>query len=146
MKTYLLWRIGKVLEIGENEAKIAGTVPSGKVMVDGLGIGDVGSIVLKDRQHLSQDGLIIVVIAIESSTGTIVSGPEIISRGFVYVRESENLMEEMKQNLKYRLKALEEANVTDWAVIKLTIKDTLRDFLLQRNKRNPMVLPIILEI
>lgn len=115
-------------------------------MVDGLGIGDVGSIVLKDRQHLSQDGLIIVVIAIESSTGTIVSGPEIISRGFVYVRESENLMEEMKQNLKYRLKALEEANVTDWAVIKLTIKDTLRDFLLQRNKRNPMVLPIILEI
>lgn len=137
---------GRVLEIGENDAKINGTVPSGKVMVDGLGIGDVGSIVLKDRQHLSQDGLIIVVLAMDGGTGEIVSGPEIISRGFVYVRESENLMEEMKQNLKKKLKELEENNVTDWAVIKLTIRDTLRDFLLQRNKRNPMVLPIILEV
>ena len=137
---------GKVLEIGEAEAKMTGTVPSGKVMVDGLGIGDVGSIVLKDRQHLSQDGLIIVVLAIDGSTGDIVSGPEVISRGFVYVRESENLMEEMKQALRKKLKGLEENNVTDWAVIKLTIKDTLRDFLLQRNKRNPMVLPIIMEV
>ncbi len=137
---------GKVLEIGENDAKVTGAVPSGKVMVDGLGIGDVGSIVLKDRQHLSQDGLIIVVIAIDGATGDIVSGPEVISRGFVYVRESENLMEEMKQALRNKLKGLEENNVTDWAVIKLTIKDTLRDFLLQRNKRNPMVLPIIMEV
>lgn len=135
-----------MLEIGENEAKVNGTVPAGKVMVDGLGIGDVGNIVLKDRQHLSQDGLIIVVLAMDGSTGEIVSGPEIISRGFVYVRESENLMEEMKQSLKNKLRALEENNVTDWAVIKLTIKDSLRDFLLQRNKRNPMVLPIIMEV
>lgn len=125
---------------------MTGSVQSGKVMVDGLGIGDVGNIVLKDRQHLSQDGLIIVVLAIEGATGRICSGPEIISRGFVYVRESENLMEEMKQILRQKLKGLEENNVTDWAVIKLTIKDTLRDFLLQRNKRNPMVLPIIMEI
>lgn len=137
---------GRVLEIGENEAKINGSVPAGKVMVDGLGIGDVGSIVLKDRQHLSQDGLIIVVVAIDGSEGRIVSGPEVISRGFVYVRESENLMEEMKQVLRNRLKGLEENNVTDWSVIKMTIKDTLRDFLFQRNKRNPMVLPIIMEV
>ena len=137
---------GKVLEIGENEARINGTVPSGKVMVDGLGIGDVGNIVLKDRQHLSQDGLIIVVLAMDGSTGEIVSGPEIISRGFVYVRESENLMEEMKRTLKNKLRVLEENNVTDWAVIKIAVKDTLRDFLFQRNKRNPMVLPIIMEV
>ena len=111
-----------------------------------FGIGDVGSIVLKDRQHLSQDGLIIVVLAIDGGTGEIVSGPEIISRGFVYIRESENLMEDMKQTLKHKLAALEENHITDWAVIKLTIKDTLKDFLMQKNRRNPMVLPIIMEV
>ncbi len=137
---------GRVLEIGENEAKINGTVPSGKVMVDGLGVGDVGNIVLKDRQHLSQDGLIIVVLAMNGATGEIVSGPDIISRGFVYVRESENLMEEMKNTVRQELNRLEENHVTDWSVIKLTIKDTLRDFLMQKNKRNPMVLPIIMEV
>ena len=137
---------GRVLEIGENEAKMTGTVPAGKVMVDGLGVGDVGNIVLKDRQHLSQDGLIIVVLAMNGATGEIVSGPDIISRGFVYVRESENLMEEMKDAVRQELLRLEENHVTDWSVIKLTIKDTLRDFLMQRNKRNPMVLPIIMEV
>lgn len=111
-----------------------------------FGIGDVGNIVLKDRQHLSQDGLIIVVLAMNGATGEIVSGPEIISRGFVYIRESENLMEDMKRVLREKLFALEQNNVTDWAVIKLTVKDTLRDFLLQKNRRNPMVLPIILEV
>ncbi len=118
----------------------------GKVMVDGLGIGDVGSIVLKDRQHLSQDGLIIVVLAMDKSTGQIVSGPDIISRGFVYIRESENLMEDMKQAIRHKLTALEEAHITDWAIIKLAVKDTLRDILMQKNRRNPMVLPIILEV
>ncbi len=137
---------GKVLEIGEKEAKITGAVQAGKVMVDGLGIGDVGNIVLKDRQHLSQDGLIIVVLAMDAATGEIVSGPEIISRGFVYVRESENLMEEMKEIIRIELAKLEENHVTDWAVIKLTIKDTLKDFLAKKNRRNPMVLPIILEV
>lgn len=115
-------------------------------MVDGLGIGDVGSIVLKDRQHLSQDGLIIVVLAMDKSTGQIVSGPDIISRGFVYIRESENLMEDMKQALRYKLASLEESHITDWAIIKLAVKDTLRDILLQKNRRNPMVLPIIMEV
>lgn len=125
---------------------MTGTVQAGKVMVDGLGIGDVGNIVLKDRQHLSQDGLIVVVLALDSKSGDIISGPEIISRGFVYVRESENLMEEMKMVLRNKVELLRLNNVRDWAVIKLTIKDTLRDFLLQRNRRNPMVLPIILEV
>ncbi len=137
---------GRVLEVTQNETKITGSVPAGKVMVDGLGIGDVGNIVLKDRQHLSQDGLIIVVVAINGATGEIVTGPEIISRGFVYVRESENLMEDMKRILRRELTKLEKEKVTDWAVIKLTIKDTLKDFLFQKNKRNPMVLPIILEV
>lgn len=142
----IMMKNGFVLEIAQNEAKITGTVPSGKIMVDGLGIGDVGNIVLKDRQHLAQDGLVIVVVAIEGDTGRIASGPEIISRGFVYVRESENLMEDMKNAVRYQLLKLEENSVTDWAVIKLTIKDTLRDFLLKNNRRNPMVLPIILEV
>lgn len=137
---------GRVLEVTPKEAKMTGTVPAGKVMVDGLGIGDVGNIVLKDRQHLSQDGLIIVVLAINGATGEIVSGPEIISRGFVYVRESENLMEDMKKSLKRELEKLEKEHITDWAVIKLTVKDALKDFLLKKNKRNPMVLPIILEV
>ena len=141
-----LMKNGLILEVSPNEAKINGAVQSGKVMVDGLGIGDVGNIVLKDRQHLAQDGLIIVVVAMNSSTGEIVSGPEVISRGFVYVRESENLMEDMKNAIRCELAKLQENNVTDWAVIKLTIKDTLRDFLLKNNKRNPMVLPIIMEV
>ncbi len=137
---------GLVLELRPNEAKVNGTVPAGKVMVDGLGIGDVGNIVLKDRQHLAQDGLIIVVLAMNGETGEIVSGPDIISRGFVYVRESESLMEDMKNAIRYELSKLEENRITDWAVIKVTIKDTIREFLLQKNKRNPMVLPIILEV
>ncbi len=115
-------------------------------MVDGLGIGDVGSIVLKDRQHLAQDGLIIVVLAINSATAEIVSGPDIISRGFVYVRESESLMEDMKEVVGKELSKLEENHITDWAVIKVTIKDSIREFLMKKNKRNPMVLPIILEV
>lgn len=145
-KNIFIMKNGRILELGENEAKMTGTVQAGKVMVDGLGIGDVGNIVLKDRQHLSQDGLIIVTLAMDGATGEIVSGPEVISRGFVYVRESENLMEEMKQILRNKLKSLEENNVTDWAVIKMAVKDTLRDFLLQKNRRNPMVLPIIMEV
>ncbi len=137
---------GRILEVGENEARINGNVQSGKIMVDGLGIGDVGNIVLKDRQHLSQDGLIIVVLAMDGETGEIVSGPEVISRGFVYVRESENLMEEMKQAIKISLDELESNHVTDWSAIKIAVKDTVRDFLLQKNKRNPMILPIIMEV
>ena len=141
-----LMKNGFVLEISQDAAKINGTVPSGMVMVDGLGIGDVGNIVLKDRQHLAQDGLIIVVVAMDGDTGSIISGPEIISRGFVYVRESENLMEEIRYVLRRELSKIEDNNITDWAEIKSIIKDTLRDFLLQKNRRNPMILPIIMEV
>ena len=135
---------GKVLELTPEEGKITGSVQNGKIMIDGLGIGDVGNIVLKDRQHLSQDGLIIVVISMNSE-GQVVSGPEIISRGFVYVRESENLMEELRKNVRKTLAELQEKNITEWSTIKSEIKDDIRDYLFQKNKRNPMVLPIIIE-
>lgn len=135
---------GKVLELTPDEGKITGSVQSGKVLIDGLGIGDVGNIVLKDRQHLSQDGLIVVVISMNSE-GQVVSGPDIISRGFVYVRESENLMEEIKRIVRNTLANLEDNNVKEWVTIKSTVKDKIRDYLYQKNKRNPMVLPIIID-
>ena len=116
---------GKVLELNENEAKFTGHVTSGKVLVDGLGVGDVGNIVLKDRQKLSQDGLIVVVITMDSRSGKIVSGPDVISRGFVYVRESENLMEEIKHLLREELSKCEEKHITDWATLKLVVREEL---------------------
>ena len=128
---------GKTLEINKKHAKITNSVPSGKILVDGLGVGDVGNIVLRDRQHLSQDGLIVIVMGMDSNTGEIVSGPDVVSRGFVYVRESETLMDE---------KTFEEDGIRDWATIKSTLKDDLRDYIFQRTKRNPMILPIILEV
>ncbi len=135
---------GKVLELTPDQGKVTGTVQNGKVLIDGLGIGDVGNIVLKDRQHLSQDGLIVVVISMNSE-GQVVSGPDIISRGFVYVRESENLMEEIKRIVRNTLENLEDNNVKEWVTIKSTVKDKIRDYLYQKNKRNPMVLPIIID-
>ena len=115
-------------------------------MVDGLGVGDVGNIVLRDRQHLSQDGLIIIVMGMSSNTGEIVSGPDVISRGFVYVRESENLMEQVKDYIRDELEELENNHITDWTTIKSTLRDDVRDFVFTRTKRNPMILPIILEV
>ena len=135
---------GKVLELTQDEGKITGSVQSGKVLIDGLGIGDVGNIVLKDRQHLSQDGLIVVVISMNSE-GQVISGPDIISRGFVYVRESENLMEEIKRIVRNTLANLEDNNIKEWVTIKSTVKEKIRDYLYQKNKRNPMVLPIIID-
>ena len=137
---------GRILEINEDEAALTGTVPFGKVMVDGLGVGDVGNIVLRDRQHLSQDGLIIVVMSMDSATGEIVAGPDVISRGFVYVRESENLMEDVKKMLKEEVRKLEEHGVRDWSTIKSRLKDSLRDYIFAKTKRNPMILPIIMEV
>lgn len=141
----ILMKNGKVLEINENEAKFTGTVQVGNVFVDGLGVGDVGNIVLRDRQHLSQDGLIIVVLAM-SKDGHISSGPDVISRGFVYVRESENLMDEVKMLVQSEIEGFEQNNITDWATIKTDIKDTLKDYIAQKTKRNPMILPIIMEV
>ena len=136
---------GRVLELNENEAKFTGAVPSGRVMVDGLGVGDVGSIVLRDRQHLSQDGLIVIVMTMDSQTGEIVAGPDVISRGFVYVRESENLMDDVKSFIREEIRNLENNHIRDWTVIKSTLKDDVRDFVFDRTKRNPMILPIIME-
>ena len=141
-----LMKNGRVLEISENDARLAGAVPSGKILVDGLGVGDVGNIVLRDRQHLSQDGLIIIVMTMDGSSGEIVSGPDVISRGFVYVRESENLMEDVKREIREEVRKFEEKGVTDWSTIKATLKDDLREYIFQKTKRNPMILPIIMEI
>lgn len=137
---------GRVLELNENEAKFSGTVTSGIVLVDGLGIGDVGNIVLKDRQKLSQDGLITVVITMDSRSGKIVAGPDVISRGFVYVRESENLMEDIKKLLRIELAKCEEKHITDWATLKSVIKEELGSYIYKKTKRQPMLIPIIMEI
>jgi hypothetical protein len=137
---------GRVLEVNETEAKFTTSVPSGKVMVDGLGVGDVGSVVLRDRQHLSQDGLIVIVMSMDGQTGEIVSGPDVISRGFVYVRESENLMDDVKSFIKEEIDSMVEKHIRDWSTIKSTLKDDVRDFIFNMTKRNPMILPIIMEV
>ena len=137
---------GRVLELNEYEAKFTGTVPSGRVLVDGLGIGDVGNIVLRDRQHLAQDGLIVIVLTMDSQTGEVVAGPDVISRGFVYVRESENLMDDVKSVVRHEVSKCEERGVRDWATIKSTVKENLRDYLFIKTKRNPMIIPIIMEV
>lgn len=145
-KNIFLMGIGDILEVGRDNAKLNGTVPSGQVLVDGLGVGDVGNIVLRDRKHLSQDGLMIVVVSMERETGRMLSGPDIISRGFVYVRESEELMDEAKSVVKDALFKCEQKNINEWSYIKTLIKDTLRDFLWHKTKRSPMILPIIMDI
>ncbi len=137
---------GRTLELNEEEAKLTTQVPNGKVLVDGLGVGDVGNIVLRDRQHLSQDGLIVIVMTMDATTGEIVSGPDVVSRGFVYVRESENLMDEVKKVIRDEVKKCEQNHIRDWATIKSNVKDTLRDYIFEKTKRNPMILPIITEV
>ena len=145
-KNTFIMQNGKVLELNENSAKFNGTVPVGKVMVDGLGVGDVGNIVLRDRQHLSSDGLIIVVLTMDSNSGEIIAGPDVISRGFVYVRESENLMDEVKDVLNDVVKQCSEIEIRDWASIKSMIKENLKNYIFQKTKRNPMIIPIIMEV
>lgn len=137
---------GRVLEIDENGAAFTTTVPSGRILVDGLGVGDVGNIVLRDRQHLSQDGLIVIVLTMDSQTGEVVAGPDVISRGFVYVRESENLMDDVKSVVRNEIRKCEERGVRDWATIKSTTRETLRDYIFMKTKRNPMIIPIIMEV
>ena len=142
----IMMQNGKILEINEEGAAFTGIVPNGRVLVDGLGVGDVGNIVLRDRQHLSQDGLIIIVLTMDSGTGEVVAGPDVISRGFVYVRESENLMEEVKSVVRHEIKKCEEKGVRDWATIKSTVRDNLKDYVFTKTKRNPMIIPIIMEV
>lgn len=138
--------IGEVLEITKSEAKVTGAVPSGQVLVDGLGVGDVGNIVLRDRKHLSQDGLIVVVVTMDKDAGQVVAGPDIISRGFVYVREAEDLMDEARNVVADALAKCEEKNITGWSYIKAMIKETLKNYVWQKTKRSPMILPIIMEV
>ncbi len=142
----VLMRSGDVLELSEEKAKIVDHVPAQGILVDGLGVGDVGNIVLRDRQHLSENGLIIVVVTLEKYSNQVLSGPDLVSRGFVYVRESENLMEEAREVVNDALEHCLDTNVTDWGKIKTEIKDTLSDYLWKKTKRNPMILPIIMEV
>ena len=142
----IIGSIGDVIETDGVSMKIVTQVPSGRVMVDGLGVGDVGSIVLRDRKHLAQDGLIIVVIGIERTANLIVSGPDIISRGFVYVRESEELMEEARQILLDTLQHCSAQELKEWGTLKNKLRDVLSDYIYGKTKRSPMILPIIMEV
>ncbi len=142
----ILLSSGDVLELSENRGRIVDRVPAQGILVDGLGVGDVGNIVLRDRQHLSENGLIIVVVTLEKFSNQILSGPDIVSRGFVYVRESENLMEEARTVVNDALDKCLSKNMTDWGKIKNEIKDSLSDYLWKKMKRNPMILPIIMEV
>ena len=138
--------IGKVIELTSNSIKLNGTVPAGKVFVDGYGVGDVGSVVLRDRKHLAEDGMIVVVTSMSGENGAVVSGPDIITRGFVYVKESEGLMEELRRVAMEALERCEKTHTTDWAAIKGEIKNDLSGFLYKKTKRNPMILPVIMEV
>ena len=145
-RNFMIADNGDVIEVTRNYIKKTGTVPAGQVFVDGLGVGDVGHIVLRDRKHLSQDGILTVVVTIQRETGLILAGPDIISRGFVYVRESEELMDGSKQLVREILDDCLERQVTEWSTIKTNIRDGLREFLYEKTKRKPMILPIIMEV
>ncbi len=137
--------VGKVIEVTQKDIRINGTVPSGKVFVDGYGVGDVGAVVLRDRQHLAQDGMIVVVTSMSREDGAILSGPDIITRGFVYVKESEELLEELRQVATDAINSCLNRNIRDWASIKSEVKGALSGFLYKKTKRNPMILPVIME-
>ena len=137
---------GDVLELDEESANVTGHVHVGNVMVDGLGVGDVGNIVLRDRQHLAEEGIIIVVLTLQAGSGQVIAGPDIVSRGFVYVRGSESLMDEAKQVLDGTMEQIMEKNITDWGRIKTDIKDSLGEFVWKETKRKPMIIPIIMEV
>ena len=138
--------VGKVIEITQKNARINGTVPSGKVFVDGYGVGDVGAVVLLDRQHLAQDGMIVVVVSMSAEDGQVISGPDIITRGFVYVKESEALMDELRQVAVDALDSCQDRHIRDWSTIKSEIKGNLSGYLYKKTKRNPMILPVIMEV
>lgn len=137
---------GTVFEFGSDYGKINGSVQSGKILVDGLGVGDVGNIVLRDRKHLAEDGLMVVVVTIAKENGKIAAGPDIISRGFVYVRESEDLIDEARKVVKSVLDGCEQQNIREWSLLKSSIRDSLKDFLYEKTKRRPMILPVIMEV
>ena len=142
----LISDIGRVMELTQNSARLAGTVTAGQVFVDGLGVGDVGSVVLRDRRHLAQDGMIVVVMSMSGEDGSLVSGPDLITRGFVYVKESEGLMEELRQVALEAINSVDARYATDWSAIKGAIKGDLSNYLYKKTKRSPMILPVIMEV
>ena len=137
---------GQILEFTREKGYVAGRVTAGRVLVDGLGVGDVGNIVLRDRRQLSQDGIIIIVVTMEKGTGTVMAGPDIVSRGFVYVRESEELMDEVKARVEDALMRCEEEGITEWSQLKYAMREALGKFIFERTRRRPMILPIIMEV
>ena len=145
-KHILIADIGNVVSLTPDKMEISETVQAGKVLVDGLGIGDVGSIVLRDRKHLAEDGLIVVVASIDALIGELVSGPDIVSRGFVYVREAEPLIEEMREAARRVLEECCHTHSHDWAMMKTRVRDEVSRLVFQRTKRSPMILPIIMDV
>jgi ribonuclease J len=140
-----IMKTGDVLSLDSESAKVTGKVETGGIMVDGLGVGDVGNIVLRDRQHLSEDGIIIVVLTLDRHSGMLLAGPDIVSRGFVYVRESEDLMDEARVAAEDALDDCLDRHITDWGKLKTSVKDALSAFVWKRTQRRPMILPIIME-
>ncbi len=145
-KNVIIAENGSVIELTRKSAKINGTVPSGRVLVDGTGVGDVGSVVLRDRKHLAEDGMLVVVLGLSCDDGSIISGPDIITRGFVYVKESEALMDNLREKTVLALEKCYDDGITDWATIKGNIKSELAGYLYKTTKRNPMILPVIMEV
>jgi len=137
---------GEVLELCDDYAKVVDKVHTGAILVDGLGVGDVGNIVLRDRQHLAEDGIIIVVLTLERRTNRLLAGPDIVSRGFVYVRESEELMDDARKAVSEALEKCLKGRHTDWNKIKLVIRDAMNDYIWKKTKRRPMVIPIIMDV
>ena len=138
--------IGQVIELSADSIALAGLVPTGTLLIDGLGIGDVGNVVLRDRKHLSQDGLIIVAMAFDRTHGELVSGPDVISRGFVYVKENEDIIEGIREVVRNIINSYQRIEGSDWPSIKNRIKDELRRFINERIQRNPMILPVIVDL
>ncbi len=145
-KNILIGEIGSVFELSAKTAKLSGSVPAGKIFVDGTGVGDVGSVVLRDRKHLAQDGMIVVCVNLSSQDGSVISGPDIITRGFIYVKESEELLDELREVVMEAIDRCGRKRVRDWTTIKAAIKNDLSGYLYKTTKRNPMILPVITEI
>lgn len=138
--------IGKVLEIDKSCAGFNGTIPAGKVLVDGAGVGDIGSVVLRDRKHLAEDGLVVVVATLDTNEGLLMAGPDVVSRGFVYVKESEDLMNRVRTLAAQSIEKILERGLTDWQQIKGILRDDLAKLIYKETKRRPMILPILMEL
>ena len=137
---------GDVLELDAEHAQVNGKVPVGTILVDGLGVGDVGNVVLRDRQHLAEDGIMIVVMSLQRGSGELIAGPDIVTRGFVYVREADELIEEARHTVDVAIQNCLDKGITDWGKLKSTTKDVLSDYVWKKTKRRPMILPIIMEV